>query len=334
MSTTRRPRLPRACQAWLLGLSIVAGCVARPVFGQAPAPPGPEKPQVWAMLAGVERYEDSLAFPRCRGAARDAANLARWMIDVAGWTPDHVLLLSDRDLDALGFAEGAGRPEHRLATRANLDWGVRTWLPSKARPGDTLVLFFAGQAVGLPADQDQRPGTPNRDYLIPMDARGADVDATGWRPGDAIEEAAARGDYTIVCLLDTSPAGRGQSPRLLGDPARFAPGERMLRDVVRWPGVTAWLAASDKPSGQSAEQGTGVMTDALLASLGVRRAPSNLMECLDRLRREPSLASQRFRASGGFQPDVSFWPADVRPERPKAEPLLQRGHADRVAAIV
>ncbi len=44
--------------------------------------------------------------------------------------------LSDRDLAALGFAEGGRRPEYRPATRANLDWGARTWLPSKARPGD------------------------------------------------------------------------------------------------------------------------------------------------------------------------------------------------------
>ncbi|MDR3618400.1 MAG: caspase family protein [Paludisphaera borealis] len=322
----------RAGRTWLLGL-FVALAVARSAPGQPPAPPEPAKPQVWAMLAGVERYEDSQAFPRCRGAARDAANLAHWLIDAAGWPADHVLLLSDRDLAALGFAPPAHQPEYRPATKANLDWGARTWLPSKARPGDTLVLFFAGQAVGLLPDPNQRPGAPDRDYLIPMDARGTDVDATGWMPGRAIEDVAARGDYTIVCLLDASPAGRVQSPRVLGSPAQFAPGERMLRGVVRWPGVTAWLAASDKPSGQSAEEGSGLLTQSLLASLGTRRKPSNLLECLDRLRREPSLASQRFRTSGGFRPDLSLWPADARPPRPKAEPLLQRGHADRVTAV-
>ncbi|WP_165244001.1 WD40 repeat domain-containing protein [Paludisphaera soli] len=313
--------------AWL-ALAATASAQAPP-GGPAPA----SKPQLWAMLVGIERYQDSTEFPRCRGAAADAAALGRWLIDAAGWPADHVLLLSDREAEDLGFADPARRPERRPATKAELDRGVREWLAGKVKPGDSILIFFAGQAVGLPSPEGDHPTRSARDVLLPMDARGADVEATGWRPGDAIEDLAATGDYSIVCLLDTSPAGRVQSPRVLGDPARFEGGERMLRGIVRWPGVTAWLAAGDRPSGQSPRDGGGFLAQGLLESLGTRREPANLAACLERLRRKPELASQRFRASGGFRADLSLWPSDVRPPRAKAEPILQRGHADRVTAL-
>ncbi|MDG3005780.1 caspase family protein [Paludisphaera mucosa] len=328
--TTPRDRLPaRRTKILALLIGWLAVAAAR---AQAPDPP-PRKPQLWAMLVGIERYEDSTVFPRCRGAAADAAALGRWLIDAAGWPADHVLLLSDHEAEDLGFAEPARRPERRPATRAELDRGVREWLAGKARPGDTILIFFAGQAVGLPARAGDHATRSDRDLLLPMDARGVDVEATGWRLGDAIEGLAATGDYSIVGLLDTSPAGRVQSPRPLGNPARFEPGERMLRGIVRWPGVTAWLAAGDKPSGQDPRDGGGFLTKGLLESLGTRTDPAGLAACLDRLRRRPELAAQRFRASGGFRPDLSLWPSDVRPPRPKAEPILQRGHADRVTAV-
>ena len=200
------------------------------------------------MVVGIERYEEQLAFPRCRGAARDAADLARWLIDSAGWGPKSVLLLTDQDPAALGFDQPASRPLHRQPTKANLDWGARQWLGSEARPGDVLVVFFAGQAIGLPDRPDDRPGQPPRDYLLPVDARVADVEQTGWRLGDAIDDLARRGEFSIICLLDTSPAGRVRSPGLLGNPPRSAAGERLLRGIVRWPGVTAWLASAEGPA--------------------------------------------------------------------------------------
>jgi WD40 repeat protein len=284
------------------------------------------------MLVGIERYEEQLAFPRCRGAARDAASLAKWLIGSAGWGPKSVLLLTDQDPAALGFNEPASRPLHRRPTKANIEWGTRVWLGSEARPGDVLVVFFAGQAVGLPDRPEDRPGQPPRDYLLPIDARAADVDQTGWNLGDAIDDLARRGEFSIVCLLDTSPAGRVRSPGLLGSPAHSAPGERLLRGIVRWPGVTAWLASAEGPTLETAS-GAGVFTSLLLEGLGARREPRNLLACLGRLRHGPEMAAQGFRTAGGFGPELTLWPSDLPPARPKVEPLLQRGHADRVMAI-
>ena len=263
---------------------------------------------------------------------RDAADLARWLIASAGWAPKSVLLLTDQDPAALGFDGPAARPLYRQPTKANLDWGARQWLGSEARPGDVLVVFFAGQAIGLPDRPGDRPGQPPRDYLLPVDARAANIDQTGWKLGDAIDDLAKRGEFSIICLLDTSPAGRVRAPGLLGNPVQSATGERFLRGIVRWPGVTAWLASAEGPADETTN-GAGVLTSALLEALGSRREPHNLLACLDALRPRPELAAQGFRTAGGFGPDLTLWPGELAAVRPKVEPLLQRGHADRVMAV-
>src|SRR5262249_31683225 len=150
-----------------------------------------------------------------------------------------------------------------------------------------------------PARADDPPGLRQRDYLMPVDARQSDLETSGWRLGEAIEELAARGDYTIVCVLDTSPMGRVRSPAVISDrAASSALGDRMLKGIVRWPGVTAWLAATDEASTVTRE-GDGVLTRALIQGLGSQRDARNLLHCLDRIRREPTLARQGFLTAGG-----------------------------------
>jgi WD40 repeat protein len=327
-------RWKKASVAGLLAMALFTSERPPVTAQEAPAPNRPESGrQLWAMVVGIERYEETLAFPRCRGAARDAASIAHWIIDTAGWGPDHVLLLTDRKPEDLGFANPDRRPEHRSPTKNALERAAREWLGSKAGPGNILVVFFAGHAVSLPSTSDDPPGRPPRDYLLPIDARESDLETTGWRLGEAIDGAAARGDASVVCLLDTSPLGRLRSPGIISrQNAHGAPGERMLEGVVRWPGVTAWLGATDKPSGETAD-GDGFLTRALIEGLGGRREPRNLLACLDRLRREPTLAGQGFRTAGGFGPDLALWPGHVRLARPKLEPLLQDGHTDRVTGV-
>jgi len=317
----------RVALALMLPITISSWGVA-----QVSQPAHRARPRLRAMLVGIERYEEQLAFPRCRGAARDAANFGRWLIISAGWGPESVLLLTDQDPATLGFDEPASRPLHRRPTKANLDWAAGQWLGTDARPGDVLVVFFAGQAIGLSDRPDDRPNQPPRDYLLPVDARAANVDQTGWKLGDAIDDLARRGEYSIICLLDTSPAGRLRTPGIPGNPPRSTSGERLLRGVVRWPGVTAWLASAEGPARETVS-GAGVFSSALLDALGSRREPRNLLACLDRLRPRPELAVQGFCTAGGFGPDLTLWPGDLAPARPRVEPVLQRGHADRVMDI-
>ena len=79
-------------------------------------------PQVWAVLVGIERYEDEVRFPRSRGAARDAVAMARWLIEEAGWGRDHVRLLIDREpSEPVHFRNPDLRPD-----RPETDAGARS----------------------------------------------------------------------------------------------------------------------------------------------------------------------------------------------------------------
>ncbi len=316
--------------------AVLVAIVLASLAGQSRADEPPAKaaspPRVWAVLIGIERYEDEARFPRCRGAARDAIAMARWMIEEAGWTPDHIHLLIDREpSEPVPFRDPALRPTPRLPTRRELDRAISEGLAAKARPGDVALLFFAGQAVSLPATAD---GKPPREGLIPWDGVRDRVESW-WRPGEAIDRLARTG-VSVVCLLDTSPSGRVRPP-LLDGLRRDVPPERrsrLLESLAGWPGVTAWMAATDHTAGETAS-GQGLLTSALLRTLGTRNGEKlALHAALHRLRRDPALASQGFRTVGTFAPGLSLWPAGVRLTPPPVDPLLQRGHADRVTGIV
>jgi WD40 repeat protein len=326
----------RSTRIWLttlvIGISIGTG---RPVRSAergnvaAPTVGG----QVYAIAVGIERYDEGpLDFPPCRGAARDAASFARWMIESARWGPDHVRLLTDEEPAKLGFVDPARTPEHERPTRAALERATREWLASKADPGNVLVVFFAGHAVSLPAAANAAPDQPPRDYLLPVDASARRIDQTGWRLGDAIETFAARGETSIVCLLDTSPSGRLRTPRAVGADLKATAADRFLKGVARWPGVTAWLAASSKPSSVN-DDGDGLLTAAIIQGLGTTNDARNLLGCLDRVRRAPGLVSQGFRTHGGFGPDLDLWPSNVPIAPPKLEPLIQDGHSHLVTSV-
>ncbi|MHB1561357.1 MAG: WD40 domain-containing protein [Isosphaeraceae bacterium] len=287
------------------------------------------------MLVGIDQYEDN-DFPRPR-AAGDALALARWLIDEAGWKPDHIQLLMDREpVNPAKFRDPASRPPTRPPTRRELDRAVGEWLPANARRGDLVVIFFAGQAVSLPDPAGAgRAGRSSRDYLIPLDAV-RDREDTWWRLGDAIDGLASRGEASIVCLLDTSPAGRVRPPRRIEGVGREVAPERrlrMLEGIARWPGVTAWMAATERTAEITDEDGRGPLTAALLRALGHRGEVIDLHTCLVRLWRDRALAGMGFQIVGAFPQGLSLWPGRVRHSLPRVDPLLQRGHADRVTGI-
>ena len=318
---------------WLTGLFTMA-VLSLAAAGHA-APEEPQRRQVWAVLVGIERCEDEVNFPRCRGAARDAVAMARWMIEEAGWGTDHVRLLIDREpSEPVKFRNPTLLPGHRKPTKSALGDGIK-WLARTAKSGDVALIFFAGHAVSLTRLEGDRDGQPPHDYLLPWDANASHLVATGWKLGEAIEGMAARGDLSILCIVDSSPTGRILHPRLsdLGEDVAPELRARMLQGIVRWPGVTAWMAATEKTAGETSD-GFGLLTHALIQSLGTRDGePKNLYDCLHRLRRDPRLAAQGFQTAGGFGADWSLWQGDLRLKRPEAQPLVQRGHSDRVQAL-
>ena len=195
------------------------------------------------------------------------------------------------------------------------------------------MVYFAGQAIGLPPPDDAASAGIQRHYLLPIDARPAGWDETGWRLDEAIDGLAATGRNPIVLLLDTSLHGRGKRV----DPSsRFEPSATpFLEQLVRWPGVTAWLAADGRPAVEAtAVDEHSAFTAALLKGLGTTERPHNLLACLNAMTQEPALAAQGFRTLGGIAPGLNLWPASLRREvASERELLLQRGHAAGVSTI-
>jgi WD40 repeat protein/uncharacterized caspase-like protein len=297
----------------------------------------PQSPQVWVIAIGIDQYQDD-AIPPSRGA-RDARAVAQWFAKTAGWNRDNVLLLDDSgDVDP-GLA--GAEPVDLLPTRANLGWAFRTWLAGRVHDDDVIVVFFAGHAVGLPAQEagDAEAVHPARGVLLPIDARYSQCERTGWRLDEALDHWASTGRNPIVCWLDTSLHGRGRRlPPADGTgagPGTPPAGPSLLPGLVRWPGVTAWLAAEGRPTEEPKMAGAlSPFTAAICAGLGTPARPVNLLGCLDAVLKDPTLREQGFRMLGGIDPNLGLWAAHTR-HRGLAERklILQRGHAGGITAI-
>jgi len=297
----------------------------------------PRSPQVWVIAIGIDQYQDD-AIPPSRGA-RDARAVAQWFAKTAGWNRDNVLLLDDNgDVDpGLSGAEAVDL----LPTKANLGWAFRTWLAGRVHDDDVIVVFYAGHAAALPPQEadDRETGHPARALLLPIDARFSQCERTGWRLDEALDRWASSGRNLIVCWLDTSLHGRGRRLPPAGGteagPETPPAGVSLLPSLVRWPGVTAWLAAEGRPAEEAKVAGAlSPFTAALCAGLGTPARPANLLGCLDALLQDRALRDQGFRMLGGIDPNLSLWSTRAR-RRGLAQRtlILQRGHAGGITAI-
>ena len=286
---------------------------------------GADAPKVWAVVIGIDKHDDA-NIPPNQGASSDARALRRWLVETAGWEGRQVLVM-----------DGESRSNHAVAadeitdlrpTRANLDWALREWLPLRARGNDVALVYYAGQAIGgKVADPDAS------DKLIPIDADAAKLDESGWSLADALGPLAARGDCPILTWLDTSLAGRGKPAAKLE--GRRLTSSRMLGELTRWPGTSAWVAADGTTSSEpTTNRERGAFLNAILSAMGSPEQPINLLGTLSTASDDSRLRRQGFRASGALGPSLSLWPkmlADAVP--PPSELMLQRGHADRVLGL-
>jgi hypothetical protein len=163
---------------------------------EAPAPRSaptvrswPPESQRWALIIGIEQYNDA-GISAFRGAARDAAAIEQALVRYAGFPQDQVVVLSSSD-----------SAQMRSPTRANIE----SYLENVTRlvPRDGLLLFcFLGHA----ATADGQPA------LLPMDARlsrGAIPIASAVRLESVRAAVKRRGIRQLVVLFD----GFRQDPR-------------------------------------------------------------------------------------------------------------------------
>jgi uncharacterized caspase-like protein len=137
----------------------------------------------WAVVVGISTYQftgqgglTDLPFAQ-DDATQFAAHLRQ-----AGWSADHIKCLTNAE-----------------ATERNIRIALESWL-TKARSGDTILLFWAGHGYPDPDD-------PEKVYFACYDT-DIRVPATGYRMDQirrAIEERQAR---NVVIIADTCHAGK------------------------------------------------------------------------------------------------------------------------------
>ncbi|MFO0890567.1 MAG: WD40 repeat domain-containing protein [Isosphaeraceae bacterium] len=320
--------------AWTIGLICLAILSSPPTPARGQGDRAPRRPrQLWGIVVGVGSPLDPTTRAQSSGAeVQQALKVFRWLSGTAGWDRSHLLLLTD-----LGGSDDPGSVQspapNITPTRKNLDWAFQNWLDAKARPGDVVVFYYAGQSWAVES-ADRR--LSREFYLLPSDVLVSSLAVRGWPLDRALDRAARQGKYQVVCLLGTTmqpdPAADRGKPRA-ADVPRLS--REWLKHLARWPGVTAWLAADRRPAVAAADPAIG-FTDALLKSLGDGEHKQNLAGCLRLMHREAKLKSGGFQAIGGVPPDLTLWADQLGRSTDPGPPemVLQVGHADRALDIV
>jgi hypothetical protein len=110
----------------------------------------------YAVLIGVDGYEDKHAVPALKYCSSDCKLVQRALLRADGFQSGHVLVLADH----------ASRPED-LPRRNNIIAQLRTW-SQRAGEDDLFLIAFCGHAREIDGSV----------YLLPSDARAADLELT------------------------------------------------------------------------------------------------------------------------------------------------------------
>lgn len=105
--------------------------------------------QKWALVIGVDQYEDANHINALGGAAADARALNKVLLEAAGFSSDHVTLLA---------SDGPTKP-----TRSNILAALGR-LIKNAQPGDLVFVSYSGHGIEV----DGKP------YLLPYDTSAFD----------------------------------------------------------------------------------------------------------------------------------------------------------------
>src|SRR5215510_4279661 len=137
---------------FLFCLSFDNGTAAqnpRPAKKPQPKPQTRSNPNQWALLIGVSDYPGAIQDLKFPGA--DARSIKDLLISSAGYSEDHVRLLTD---DGVGEAR---------ATKQNIFATIDQYLAPRVQPGHEIIIFLAGHGVvrGI--------GPEAKSYYLPID---------------------------------------------------------------------------------------------------------------------------------------------------------------------
>ncbi len=100
------------------------------------------------------------------------------------------------------------RPPQIEPIKQNLDWAIRDWLLPRAKAGDLVVFYFAGQAAAAVKAQGPKVESRVDYYLLPIDASPDTLEQKGFSLDKAVQQCVGK-RLQVVCWLATSLARPG-----------------------------------------------------------------------------------------------------------------------------
>ena len=237
-------------------------------------------PQVWAIVVGIDNYNDP-GITDSDQAAACARRVLLWF-RAAGWEDDHQLLMHNSGSANPGPATPPAA--NILPTRNNLNWAIDEWLLPTGKAGDLVVVYFAGQAETVTTTVAARVEPRVDHYLLPINTTRANL--AGHRLVD-------RSHRRPVCFAEDPGGllagdGRGASrarPRPTDQGARaYARRDRRgMAPPADSPGRGSPPGSRRIAPGRPATSWTrrGLFTSALLVGLGNPESMRNLPSCLE-----------------------------------------------------
>ncbi len=213
--------------------------------------PPPTFANVWAVLIGVDDYNDP-GIPDLEFAGRDARAMLGALEnayigattrsaalspieDSAGIAPTETrapgsttAVISDSNdilkydrTHALVLARGGdGAP-----TAANVRYALQTWLPARAKRGDLALVFLSGH--GIPLKDDSSPDGVKR-YFITSDVNANKIASTALGMDEIAKYVACLPSEHVVTFIDSCFSGSPDGKGLAGSVAR---GDRFWRSL-------------------------------------------------------------------------------------------------------
>lgn len=206
----------------------------------------------WALVVGVSKFKNprwNLLYP-----AKDARDLASYLVKEGNFATDHVKLLTDE-----------------RATRENIltELGSR-WLPNNVKPGDIVLVYFATHATASSMD------AARKNFLVAFDTDPLNAFATGIEMQDLARTIKRRlNTDRIVIVLDTCHSGSADP----GAKGLETPKGYGFEDLVQGTGQMVIASASeDQIAHDSLRYKNGIFTKHFIDGLRSRHSLSDAFE--------------------------------------------------------
>jgi len=214
----------------------------------------------WALIVGISKFSDT-DVPQLKYSVKDAIDFYKFLVNEAGFEPDHVRILLD---------------EKASQRRVMSELGQK-FLAQVVKPDDLVVLFFSTH--GSPAQMDLR----GDNYLVAYDSDPEDLFATGIemkRVLDATNERVLTD--RVVIVLDAchsgslKPGAKGLS-REVGnfDSGLLSQGAGQL---------VICSSQTDEQSWESRRYKNGVFTRHLIDSMSKNKTQRELSEAFEEMK--------------------------------------------------